>query len=237
VGLLFEELARSDTHEGVLTLRRRRMPSLDVDVFEIKLDDEYLMSSLFTVAEIELARLALAELAGTDLDVAVGGLGLGCTARAVLEDDRVRSLTIVEALAPVITWHEQGLLPESASLTTDARARFVLGDFFAMVEHQDGLDPDHPRRRFDAIIVDIDHTPHHVLHASHAPFYRPDGLRRLATHLQPGGVFALWSDDPPDDAFLTILDEVFLASEAHVVPFRNALTGGESANTVYTARI
>lgn len=237
MGPLFEELARSATHEGVLTLRRRRLPSLDSDVFEIKLDDEYLMSSLFTVAEIELARLALAELPGTDLDVAVGGLGLGCTARAMLEDDRVRTLTVVEALAPVVAWHEQALLPDSEALTSDTRTRFVHGDFFALVEHAGGLDPDHPDRRFHAIAVDIDHTPRHVLHPSHAPFYRPDGLRGLVRHLHPGGVFALWSDDPPDGEFLATLGEVFVASEAHVVSFPNVLTGGESANTVYTAHI
>jgi hypothetical protein len=49
-----------------------------VDVFEIKLGDESLMSSVFTASEIALARLGLAEL-GEDgpLDVVVGGLGLG----------------------------------------------------------------------------------------------------------------------------------------------------------------
>lgn len=42
------------------------------------------MSSLFTVAEVELGRLALAELTEPALDVAVGGLGLGYTAQTVL---------------------------------------------------------------------------------------------------------------------------------------------------------
>ena len=49
----FEELAWRETPMGEISLRRRREPSLDVDVFEVKLGDEYLMSSLFTVAEIE----------------------------------------------------------------------------------------------------------------------------------------------------------------------------------------
>ena len=56
----FEELAWRETPMGEISLRRRREPSLDVDVFEVKLGDEYLMSSLFTVAEIELSRLGLA---------------------------------------------------------------------------------------------------------------------------------------------------------------------------------
>ena len=82
----FEELAFSETPMGELTLRRRRDPQLGVDVYEVKLGDEFLMSSLFTVAEVELARLGLAPVDGTDLDVVVGGLGLGYTARAALDD-------------------------------------------------------------------------------------------------------------------------------------------------------
>ena len=78
----FEELAWRETPMGEISLRRRREPTLDVDVYEVKLGDEYLMSSLFTVAEEELARLGLAAHAGDRLDVLVGGLGLGYTAVA-----------------------------------------------------------------------------------------------------------------------------------------------------------
>ena len=48
---LFEELDYQPTPIGTLSLRRRRELSLGVDVFEIKLGDEYLMSSLFTASE------------------------------------------------------------------------------------------------------------------------------------------------------------------------------------------
>jgi hypothetical protein len=85
------------------------------------------------------------------------------------------------------------------------------------------------------VLLDIDHTPRHVLHPSHAAFYTPAGLQALHGHLHPGGVFALWSDDPPDDDFLTLLRAEFGAVEAHVVSFANPLTGGTSANTVYVA--
>lgn len=231
----FEELAWRDTGMGVISLRRRLEPTLKVDVYEVKLGDEFLMSSLFTVAEVALARLGLAETAGDRLDVVVGGLGLGCTARTALEDDRVGSLLVVEALAEVIDWHRQGLLPDAAALTGDPRTRLVHGDFFALTRG-DGYDPDQPGRRFHAVLLDIDHTPSHVLHPSHAAFYTADGLRALAGHLHPGGVFALWSDDPPDPGFLTLLAEVFGSARAEVVGFANPLTGGTSANTVYLAR-
>jgi spermidine synthase len=231
----FEELAWGRTPMGDISLRRRLEPSLRVDVYEVKLGDEFLMSSLFTVAEVELARLALAALDRSDLDVVVGGLGLGYTARAVLEDPRVRSLVVVEALGEVIDWHQRELLPDTAGLATDPRVRLVHGDFFAMAGSADGFDPTSAQRRFDAVLLDIDHTPRHVLHPSHAEFYTPRGLRRLARHLRPGGVFALWSDDPPDVEFGAALAEVFTSSAAQVVAFPNPLTGHQSANTVYVA--
>lgn len=229
----FEQLDWVQTPMGLLSLRRRREPSRDVDVYEVKLGDEYLMSSLFTVAEVELARLGLDVLPDTPLDVVVGGLGLGYTARAVLDDPRVRSLIVVEALGEVIAWHERGLLPEVAGLGDDERTRMVRADFFELATA--GFDPDAADRRYHAVLVDIDHSPRHLLSPDHARFYTVEGLRALQGHLHPGGVFALWSDDPPDAAFVDVLGEVFARTRAHVVTFPNFYTGGESANSVYVA--
>lgn len=231
-----QELDWQQTPIGEISLRRRVEPSLQVDVFEVRLGEEFLMSSLFTVAEVELARLGLAATAADPLDVVVGGLGLGWTARAALEDPRVRRLEVVEALDAVIGWHERHLLPHAAELTGDPRCHLVQGDFFAMVA-QGGALAEATGGRCHAVLLDVDHTPRHVLHPSHAPFYTVDGLRRLAAHLHPGGVFALWSDDPPDEDFLAVLRAVFATAQAHVVPFPNHHTGQDSTNTVYVARL
>ena len=233
MSVYFEELDFRPTPMGALSLRRRRQLSTGIDVYEIKLGDEFLMSSLFTVAEIALARLGLAALQRADLDVVVGGLGLGYTAQAVLEDTRVRSLLVVDALAEVIEWHERGLLPLGEQLIADRRCRLVHGDFFAMSASHDDLDPQTPGPRFDAVLVDIDHSPQNLLHPNHAALYRPEGLRKLAGQLQPGGVFALWSNDPPDQGFKAVLASVFVTSEAHVVTFHNPLQDRDASNTVY----
>jgi len=231
----FAELAWAPTRIGEISLRRRLEPTTKTEVYEVKLGDEYLMSSLFTVAEEELARLTLAVLPNAPLDVVVGGLGLGYTARSALADGRVRSLIVVEALAPVIDWHRRELLPQARTLTTDPRATLSEGDFFALLRDGTGFDPADPDRRFDAILVDIDHSPINVLDPSHADLYTTSGLRRLGDCLHPGGAFGLWSDDPPDEAFLAILRECFATATAQVVTFANPLTGGNSANTVYVA--
>jgi spermidine synthase len=235
VSARLEELDFQPTPIGEVSLRRRRDPASGVEIFEVKLGEEYLMSSLFTVAEIALSRLALARLEGSGLAVAVGGLGLGYTAAAVLEDDRVADLVVVDALAPVIDWHRRGLVPLGPTLTRDPRCRLVEGDFFALSDGA-GFDPEQPGRLFDAVVVDIDHSPAHLLADGSAGFYGPAGTRRLAGHLRPGGVYALWSNDPPDQGYLDVLTEVFVDVSAEVVAFPNPLQGRESTNIVYLAR-
>jgi hypothetical protein len=188
--------------------------TLGVDVFEIKLGDEFLMSSLFTASEIALARLGLAGLSESGLDVVVGGLGLGYTAKAVLEHRNVASLIVVEALEAVIDWHAEGLVPLGPELTGDPRCRFVQGNFFALAASDAGFDPAAFARTFDAVLVDIDHSPDFLLDPQNAAFYRDEGLSRLAAHLRPGGIFALWSNDCPDGAFTARLGRIFANARA-----------------------
>ncbi|MFV2195207.1 spermidine synthase [Nocardiopsis sp. LOL_012] len=232
-----EELGWRPTPMGEISLRRRWDPVAGADVHEIKLDDEFLMSSLFTEAEEEMSRLALADLRAGGrsggFDVAVGGLGLGYTALTLLADPGVRSLTVVEALAEVVDWHESGLIPAGRTLAADPRCRLERADFFAAVASPGGLLPDAPERVFDALVVDIDHSPRHVLDPSHAAFYTPEGTRRLAEHLRPGGVFALWSNDPPDEDYTAVLGAAMERVRAEVVSFHNPYQDRPATNTVY----
>ena len=231
-----EELAWRSTPIGELSLRRRREPSLGVDVYEVRLGEEFLMSSLFTASEIALAGMGLEDLSGDALDVVVGGLGLGYTAKAVLEDDRVSSMIVVDALQAVIDWHNEGLVPLGPELTADPRCRFVHGDFFALALSSAGFDPDAPGRRFDAVLLDIDHSPDFLLDPQNAAFYADEGLGLLAAHLKPGGVFGLWSNDRPDAAFTARLAGVFAEARAEEVTFDNPFQDKPFTQTVYLAK-
>ncbi len=233
---LFEELAYRETALGVLSLRRRRHLQLGVDVLEVILGDEHLMSDMFTASEVALARLGLAQVEGDRLDVVVGGLGLGFTAQAVLKDDRVGSLIVVEALEAIIDWHGAGLIPLGEELGQDQRCRFVQGDFFGMSGSADGFDPDKPGRQFDAILVDIDHAPDRFLAPHSAAFYEAEGLAQVQAHLKPGGVFGLWSDDAADDAFMTKLERVFHSASAEPVTFDVPLQDRTFTQTIYLGR-
>lgn len=233
---LFEELDYRPTPIGAISLRRRREARLGVDVLEIKLGEEHLMSDLFTASEIALADLGIAACKGEALDVVVGGLGLGYTAKAVLDQARTGSLAVVEYLEAVIDWHETGLLPLGPGLTEDSRCQFVEGDFFALARGEAGFDPDKNGRQFDAILLDIDHSPDALLDERSESFYQPDGLKLLARHLKPGGVFGLWSDDREDNAFTERLKSVFAAAWAEPVTFHNPLQDRPFTQTVYLAR-
>lgn len=235
---LFEELDFRQTPLGDLILQRRRYLQLDgLDVFEVKLGDAFLMSSMFHEVEVALSRLGLAALDdGIEPDVVVGGLGLGYTALAALEHDAVKSLIVVEALDAVIEWHQKGMVPLGPQLTGDPRCRLVHADFFQVAaEPSVGFDPGQPGRKFHAVLLDIDHSPDNLLDPQNAAFYRPEGMRKLADQLHPHGVFALWSDAPPDEAFLSDLRAVFAKVDSHVVEFANPLQGNRSASTVYVA--
>lgn len=233
MSLYFEELDYRPTPIGPISLRRRRDLKLDQDVYEIKLGDEFLMSSMFTASEIALAQICLAELPGGSLDVVVGGLGLGYTAKAVLDCDRVGSLLVVDFLDAVIDWHRQGLVPLGPQLTEDPRCQFLHDDFFAIASHEAGFASG---QQFDAVLVDIDHSPEALLDPGNATFYSELGLCRLAEHLKPGGIFGLWSNDTPEEAFRLRLERIFATAWAEPVTFHNPLQDKLFTQTVYVAR-
>ncbi|MCF6245754.1 MAG: spermidine synthase [Desulfobacula sp.] len=220
-------------------LRRRRLIQLGgLDIYEVKLGEHFLMTSLFHEAEVQLSGLGLGLLEKENLDVVVGGLGLGYTAVAALEDPRVKSLVVVEYLEGVIEWHQNGLVPMGKTLTNDSRCRLVHADFFALSRNvPKSFDPENPENKHDAILLDIDHTPTNVLHHTNTRFYTEKGLGELAQHLKPGGVFGLWADGFPERAFTDLLSTVFESAKSHTIEFDNPLTGGKSEGAVYVARV
>ncbi len=237
MSLNYKELDYRKTPLGDLMLRRRRMLQLGGrEVYEVKLGDYFLMSSLFHEAESQLSKLGLGVLEENNLDVVVGGLGLGYTAVSALEDERVTSLVVVEYLEGVIEWHKKGMVPLGEKLTADTRCNLVHADFFALSHDVDNsFDPRDLSKKHDAILLDIDHTPTNVLHQTNTRFYTEEGLKELRCHLKPGGVFALWADGFPEESFTDLLGKVFATAVSHTIEFENPVMGGSSEGTVYVA--
>jgi spermidine synthase len=233
----YEELDCRKTAIGDLILRRRCPPGFgDLQVYEIMLGHDLLMSSYLTESERQLAHLGLAAVESADrgLEVLIGGLGLGYTTEAALEDTRVRAVTVIEFLPEVIEWHAAGRVPLGHSLTTDARVRIEQGDFFGRLA---ALRADQtPGDGYDAILVDIDHAPDERLHELHGGFYRERSLRHVATLLRAGGVFAFWSAGDPQDAFTTLLQQAFPHVASHRVEVYNPMIDEDQVDTIYVAR-
>lgn len=228
-----KELAYHKTPLGELTLRRRNETLLqNKEVFEVKLGDEYLMSSLFTEGEKQLSSLGLAGLTGK-LDVVVGGLGLGYTAAAALENKNLESLLVIDLFQEVIDWHRNELVPLGEILSKDKRCEMRVGDFFELA--RTGFDIFDNERKFNAVLLDIDHSPKHFLNAKNESFYSVEGLKLLQKQLKDGGVFALWSDDPADENFTKHLESIFSSAVAHNIEFANPYTNSTSLNSVYVA--
>ena len=232
---LFQEIDSQSSPLGVISLRKRRMPVTgDRDIYEVKLGDEFMMSSLFVEAEEALSTLGLAAVEGENLDVVVGGLGLGYTAVAALKDERIAELLVVDALDTVISWHQQELVPLGKILNADQRNRYVHGSFFDLAtDPATGFDPENKGKTFDAILLDIDHSPTEYLNPANASFYTTENLSLMAAQLKPGGVFAMWSQNLPEESFEALLKTVFDKVESHIVSFYNPFQGCDSTNSVY----
>ena len=243
MSFIFEELDCQPSPIGDISLRRRSEPRLKNQIiFEVKLGDEFLMSSLFVEAEEQLSTLGLAALKRNghqnDLDIVVGGLGLGYTAVEALKDPGVKRMRVIDIMQPVISWHQRGLLPLGDILATDARSELVQGDFFKLATAPgEGFGQNQALEKVHAVLLDIDHSPRHWLNDANQGFYTEAPLKRLAEKIYSGGVFALWSNEVPDEAFSDLLKRVFVNCEAHTITFPNPYSGEASSNSVYVATV
>jgi spermidine synthase len=226
VVLEFEVIGHVDTPIGTIILRERTAPV--PGVIELTLDAQFLMSDAVTVSEHELATRAIAMHGGRDLDVMVGGLGLGHTCKAALESDRVRRVDVVELVQGIIDWVNRGLIPLGKQLTADPRFNAIQGDVFECLREP-------PTRTYDLVLIDVDHSPDERLGESSESFYAHASLMKAARHLKPGGVFALWSTSE-SPAFEAELHKTFRDVRVDAIDFFNETTERDETNHLFLAR-
>lgn len=222
-------LAHEPTPLGDLCLRRRELLSRPGTVItEITLDHELLMSSHNTVSERALATEALARHQNDDLSVLVAGLGLGYTAAALLESERVKRVEVIEFLPGVIRFLNDGLVPLSSELLGDPRLGVRHGDAYALLDGQEV-------ERWDLVLVDVDHSPDDHLGAANQAFYTRSGLMRAKRHLAENGLLAVWSyaDSSP---FADALHAAFAVVDVVPVTYVNDLVDEEHTDWLFLAR-
>ena len=212
-----EILAHEMTPLGVLCLRRRELLcDPGTMATEVTLNNEFLMSSLYTDSERALARTAMQMHAGADLKVLVGGLGLGYTACEALLSESVVGVEVVELLPQVIDWLSNELVPLSCELRDARRLMITQGDVFRRLGGPaDDL--------FDVILIDVDHSPEERLSEERLgeegiSFYTAPGLQAARRHLADNGILAVWSyaeSSPFADALRTVFEQVDVKPISH----------------------
>lgn len=228
-----EILAYESTPLGTLCLRRRELlfrPGTFVT--EVTLNHEFLMSSLYTDSERQLAKTAIEMHGGSHLRVLVGGLGLGYTAHQALLSEEVASVEVSELLPEVIEWMLSGRVPLSQSLAADERLELTTGDVYQRLSLP-------PPSSFDLILIDVDHSPDERLDEhvddSNASFYSESGLRLAKEHLSEGGVLGVWSyakSSPFVDALNLVFDQVHMLD----VSYQNEMVDKHCTDWLFFAR-
>jgi spermidine synthase len=173
-----EIIERVTTATGEWQLQRRDSH------FEIICNGLFLMASYNRESDRELAQLALERVPGDNLRVLVGGLGIGFTAQAALEDQRVARVDVVEIEPLVVRWHREYFAPLVGQPLNDARTRLIEADLSDL-----SLSPE----TYDALLLDTDNGPGWLVREENHEFYEVPGITRFLRALSARGLLAFWS--------------------------------------------
>ena len=183
-----------DTDEGLLDLRQRG----ETD-FLITIDSRVLMTSSANRSEIVLSELACAPLQQIKKPrVLVGGLGMGYTLKAALDHLPAEAEVVVAELNPImVTWCQGPIAQLTSGAVDDPRVTVKIGDVAKVIAEAAKKGKEH---RFDAIVLDLYEGPYEGDQGRGDYLYGRKALESSRNALKPGGVFAVWSEDP-DQAF------------------------------------
>ena len=158
--------------------------------FSIKAGNNQLMNSRVHGSEDTLAELACQRLSDHPSPrILIGGLGMGFTLAAALEQLGPKAQVVVAELVPaVITWN-QGLLAALAGHPLkDQRVTVYEGDVGQLIRSE--------RSSYDAILLDVDNGPEGLTRKENDSLYSPAGLSAAFAALRPKGIFGVWSISP-----------------------------------------
>lgn len=221
----YVEIARAETARGELVLRERRADNAPTSL-ELRANGVFVMDTLEVGSEQALAEVALAQVEQPRA-VVVAGLGLGFTMHAVLADQRVEKVAVVEIEQALVDWMRAGTIPHGPALLADERVTVVVADIGeAMAEARPAS--------YDLILLDVDNGPGYLVHDVNAALYEQPFLEAAARALRPGGALAIWSAAEAPVLGRT-MDSVFGNVEA--TPYEVLLQDRDEQYWLYAARV
>jgi spermidine synthase len=178
------DTAQIPNGEGELRLMRRGAE------YSIMSGAIELMNSRLSGSEKALATLAIQRLDDRhDLQVLIGGLGMGFTLRAALAElDSSARVDVAELVPAVIAWARGPLAGLFEGSLADPRVTLHEADVADLIGSARSL--------YDAILLDVDNGPGGLNRAANDGLYAANGLRAAGSALRPGGVLAVWSAGP-----------------------------------------
>lgn len=180
----YVEIARAETERGELVLRERRDENGPTSL-ELRANGVFVMDTLEVSTEQALAESALQQVEQPRA-VIVAGLGLGFTMHAVLADQRVEKVAVVEIEQALVDWMRAGTIPHGPALLADERVAVVVADIaVALAEARPAS--------YDLLLLDVDNGPGYLVHDVNAALYEAPFLEAARRALRPGGAIAVWS--------------------------------------------
>lgn len=172
--------------EGVLELRQRGKGD-----FLITVGSQILMNSKAQRSEIALGKLGCKSLLKHPAPrVLVGGLGMGITLRAVLDDLPDTAQIIVAELNPKVhEWCLKFLAELTAGAAIDPRVTVEIADVAELIQKS-------PKASLDAIILDLYRGPGPQTDQQNDPIYGSRAIAHTHAALKSGGVFSVWGENP-----------------------------------------
>jgi spermidine synthase len=194
------------------------------DDWVIRVESRVLMSNRMHDSEKALAEHALARVPDART-VLVGGLGLGYTARAVLDLVPAHAeVTVAELVPELVEWNRKYLGVLNGQPLDDPRSRVVVGDVHDLLKRSRGL--------FDVVLLDVDNGPQSLAQARNQRLYGEGGVRVCRDALRPNGIVAVWSAGP-NARYARRLQSVGFEVEVLSVPARE---GMRARHTLFLAK-
>lgn len=153
--------------------------------YMIRVDGFELMNSCWHRSEAELARIAGWCLPKLNPQILIGGLGLGYTLAAFLEEFNDKAqYTVSEQSLDVLNWYNKFYKKIVLREFDDSSVRFINMDIQDVINNSNS---------YDLIILDVDNGPDPISGGRNGELYTLTGLQKIKSKLREGGALLLWS--------------------------------------------
>jgi len=206
---------------------RAKVPGQETDIILLKRSTEFsiriagteLMNSRLHGSEDALAKLTCSFLKKkSNPRILIGGLGMGYTLSAALEQSKPDTRILVsELISAVVRWNREHLGHLTGMPLDDPRVVVEEEDVAKIIRQRESA--------WDAILLDVDNGPQGLTRQTNDCLYSRSGLKKSFLALRPGGILSIWSCGP-DEAFTRRLNQCGFVTKIFSVRARKPGKGG-----------